>query len=168
VSHYENNYFGGRKASQRDRRTAWAELDLPKRRISCSTAESVRTDRCDSYPARDIFRWLVGWRRRERPAVGVNHRRFGSFDRWRTEFVAMGKAEAGLRLGHPFPLAPRQTRSQSMVGGPHHDTGPVAGGACCSICTSTPIIWTWCGAARMSYITMGGIRWENAATLYDR
>ena len=98
VSHHDNNYAGAVKRLNTIS-AQLAGLDFRNRTRICHQRPQARTAHRDEFddPARDLsMAWREGGRTGRRPCgCDVLRRDFGSFERWQTEFSAMGKAEGG-------------------------------------------------------------------------
>ena len=131
VSHYENNYVGAVKRLNAIG-AQLAELDFAKApNFVINGLKREELIATNSMILHEIyFDGLGGGGSAERRAADAIARDFGSLERWRAEFAAMGKAEGGgsgwviLSL-----LAARQAPGQPMGRRPHDDTGRRPAGA---------------------------------------
>ena len=73
--------------------------------------------------------------------AGALARDFGSVERWRTEFVVMGKAEGGGSGWVILTWDPRDKRLVNAWAADHTTTLPVVSRFSSSTCTSTLIRW---------------------------
>ena len=142
VSHYENNYVGAVKRLNAIG-AQLAELDFAKAPNfvinGLKREELVATN---SMVLHEIyFDSLGGGAAPEGSLADAIARDFGSVERWRTEFAAMGKAEGG---GSGWVLlAYSPATSGWSINGRRTTPRPLrAGGRSLrSICMSTPITW---------------------------
>jgi len=74
---------------------------------------------------------------------------------------------AWFRLGDAQLLAARQATRHTWAADHTHDLGN-GGRFWRSICTSTPIRWTTVPGGRLRHAFMQIIRWDNAASLFER
>jgi Fe-Mn family superoxide dismutase len=101
--------------------------------------------------------------------AGAIARDFGSIDRWRTEFAAMGKAEGGGSGWVILAYSPRDKRLVNQWAADHTTT--LAGGRPVLVLDMYEHAYHMdYGARAAAYVDayMEAIRWENAATLYER
>jgi Fe-Mn family superoxide dismutase len=170
VSHYENNYVGAVK-----RLTAiaaqLAELDFAKAPgfviNGLKREELIAMNSMILHEA--YFDSLGGGGTARGTLAEAITRDFGSVERWRTEFSAMGKAEGGGSGWVLLMYSPRDKRLVNQWAADH--TNAVAGGR--------PIVALDMyehayhmdyGAKAGAYVDafMEAINWDNAAKLYDR
>jgi hypothetical protein len=134
VSHYENNYVGAVKRLNAIG-TQLAELDFAKAPVfminGLKREELIATNSMILHEA--YFQGLGGGGAPKGSLADAITKDFGSVDRWRTDFAAMGKAEGG----------GSGATSGWSTNGPPIIRRPWRGGGLClsSTCTSTPIIW---------------------------
>ena len=96
-------------------------------------------------------------------------RDFGSLDRWRTEFAAMGKAEGGGSGWVILSYLPRDKRLVNQWAADHTTT--LAGGRPVLVLDMYEHAYHMdygAAAARYVDIYMEAIRWDNALRLYDQ
>ena len=96
-------------------------------------------------------------------------RDFGSMDRWRTEFSAMGKAKGGGSGWVILAYSPRDKRMVNQWAADHTTT--LAGGRPVMVLDMYEHAYHMdYGAAAAKYVDvfMEAIAWENAGKLYDR
>ena len=96
-------------------------------------------------------------------------RDFGSLDRWRTEFAAMGKAEGGGSGWVILSYSPRDKRLVNQWAADHTTT--LAGGRPVLVLDMYEHAYHMdygAAAARYVDVFMEAIRWDNAVKLYDR
>jgi Fe-Mn family superoxide dismutase len=170
VSHYENNYVGAVK-----RLTAiaaqLAELDFSKAPgfviNGLKREELIAMNSMILHEA--YFDSLGGGGTARGTLAEAITRDFGSVERWRTEFSAMGKAEGGGSGWVLLMYSPRDKRLVNQWAADH--TNAVAGGR--------PIVALDMyehayhmdyGAKAGSYVDafMEAINWDNAVKLYER
>ena len=170
VSHYENNYVGAVK-----RLTAisaqLAELDFSKAPgfviNGLKREELVAMNSMILHEA--YFDSLGGGGAARGMLADAIARDFGSVERWRTEFTAMGKAEGGGSGWVLLMYSPRDKRLVNQWAADH--TNAISGGQ--------PVIALDMyehayhmdyGAKAGGYVDafMEAINWDNAAKLYER
>ena len=170
VSHYENNYVGAVK-----RLTAisaqLAELDFSKAPgfviNGLKREELVAMNSMILHEA--YFDSLGGGGAARGMLADAIARDFGSVERWRTEFAAMGKAEGGGSGWVLLMYSPRDKRLVNQWAADH--TNAISGGQ--------PVIALDMyehayhmdyGAKAGGYVDafMEAINWDNAAKLYER
>ncbi|MET4797222.1 superoxide dismutase [Bradyrhizobium japonicum] len=125
VSHYENNYVGAVKRLNAIG-TQLAELDFAKApNFVINGLKREELIASNSMILHEIyFDGLGGAGKPSAALADAIARDFGSMERWRAEFSAMGKAEGGgSRLGDSFLLAARQAARQPVGRRPHDDSG---------------------------------------------
>ena len=96
-------------------------------------------------------------------------RDFGSMERWRAEFAAMGKAEGGGSGWVILAYSPRDKRLVNQWAADHTTT--LAGGRPVLVLDMYEHAYHMdygAAAARYVDVYMEAIRWENAARLYDQ
>jgi hypothetical protein len=125
VSHYENNY-GGAVRRLNAIAAQLAELDFataPVFVINGLKREELIA--ANSMILHELFFASLGSESEpEGELRDALARDFGSVDRWRAEFSAMGKAQSGrLGMGPADLVSPRRQAPQSMGDGPHHNAG---------------------------------------------
>lgn len=170
VSHYENNYGGAVKrlnaiAAQ------LAELDFAKAPVF--TVNGLKREELiamNSMILHEIYFDGIGGG--GAPAGGLADaiaRDFGSVERWRMEFSAMGKAEGGGSGWVVLAYSPRDKRLVNQWASDH--TTNLAGGRPVLVLDMYEHAYHMdFGAKAAAYVDayMDVIRWENAAKLYDR
>jgi Fe-Mn family superoxide dismutase len=169
VSHYENNYVGAVK-----RLTAisaqLAELDFAKApNFLVNGLKREELIAANSMILHELYFDSLGGG--GAPAGGLADaiaRDFGSLDRWRTEFSAMGKAEGGGSGWVLLAYSPRDKRLINQWAADHTNT----------LANGRPVLALDMyehayhmdyGAAAARYVDtfMEAIRWDNANKLYD-
>ena len=96
-------------------------------------------------------------------------RDFGSLDRWRTEFSAMGKGQGGGSGWVILSYSPRDKRLVNQWAADHTTT--LAGGRPVLVLDMYEHAYHMdygAAAARYVDVFMEAIRWDNAVTLYDQ
>jgi superoxide dismutase len=143
VSHYENNYVGAVKRLNAIG-TQLAELDFAKAPVfminGLKREELIATNSMTLDEA--YFQGLGGGGAPKGALADGIMKDFGSIDRWRTEFAAMGKTEGGGSGWVILAYSPRDKRLVDQWASDHTTTLAGGGGLCLSsTCKSTPIIW---------------------------
>jgi len=169
ISHYENNYGGAvKRLNQIEEKLA--ELDYasaPGFVINGLKREELVA--MNSMILHELF--FDGLGDESRPGSLLNNaiaRDFGSYDRWRSEFVAMGKALGG---GSGWVLLSWSPRDRKLV-------NQWAADHCHTLAGGVPIVALDMyehsyhidfGAKAASYVDtfMGAIRWNNADRLFS-
>jgi len=170
VSHYENNYGGAVK--RLNAITAQlAELDFAKAPVfminGLKREELIATN---SMILHEIYFDGIGGG--GAPSGGLSDaiaRDFGSVDRWRAEFSAIGKAEGGGSGWVILAYSPRDKRLVNQWAADH--TTNLAGGRPVLVLDMYEHAYHMdYGAKAAAYVDayMEAIRWENVAKLYER
>lgn len=171
VSHYENNYGGAVKRLNAIG-AQLAELDYAKAPVfiinGLKREELIATN---SMILHEVYFEGLGGGGTPRGTTLANAiaRDFGSFDRWRTEFVAMGKAEGGGSGWVILSYSPRDKRLVNQWAADHTTT--LAGGRPVLVLDMYEHAYHMdFGAKAAGYVDayMEAIRWENAVKLYER
>jgi Fe-Mn family superoxide dismutase len=170
VSHYENNYVGAVKRLNAIG-AQLAELDYAKAPVfminGLKREELIATNSMILHEA--YFDGLGGGGAPSGGLADAIAHDFGSFDRWRTEFAAMGKAEGGGSGWVILAYSPRDKRLVNQWAADHTTT--LAGGRPVLVLDMYEHAYHMdFGAKAASYVDayMEAIRWENAAKLYER
>jgi superoxide dismutase, Fe-Mn family len=170
VSHYENNYVGAVKRLNAIGEQL-AELDYsraPNFQINGLKREELIA--ANSMILHEIyFDGLGGAARPSATLADAITRDFGSFERWRSEFSAMGKAEGGGSGWVILAYSPRDKRLVNQWAADHTTT--LAGGRPVLVLDMYEHAYHMdygAAAARYVDIYMEAIQWENAANLYQR
>lgn len=169
-SHYENNYGGAVK--RLNAITAQlAELDFAKAPVF--TINGLKREELiamNSMILHEIYFDGIGG---GPPLIGplaiALARDFGSTDKWRAEFSAMGKAEGGGSGWVVLAYSPRDKRLVNQWASDH--TTNLAGGRPVLVLDMYEHAYHMdFGAKASAYVDayMDVIRWENAAKLYER
>jgi superoxide dismutase, Fe-Mn family len=170
TSHYENNYVGAvRRLNQIAAQVA--ELDYAKAPNfvvnGLKREELIATNSMILHEV--YFESLGGGNLPNGAFADAIKRDFGSIERWRAEFSAMGKAEGGGSGWVLLAYSPRDKRLVNQWAADHTHT--LAGGR--------PILALdmyehayhmdyGAAAARYVDVFMEAIRWDDAVKLYDR
>jgi Fe-Mn family superoxide dismutase len=170
VSHYENNYVGAVKRLNAIG-AQLAELDFAKAPVftinGLKREELIATN---SMILHEIyFDGLGGGSAPTGPLADAIAKDFGSIERWRTEFSAMGKAEGGGSGWVILAYSPRDKRLVNQWAADHTTT--LAGGRPVLVLDMYEHAYHMdYGAKATAYVDvyMEAIRWENAAKLYER
>jgi len=170
VSHYENNYVGAVKRLNAIG-TQLAELDFAKTpNFMINGLKREELIAANSMILHEIyFDGLGGGAGASGALAAAIARDFGSLDRWRTEFTAMGKAEGGGSGWVILAYSPRDKRLVNQWAADHTTT--LAGGRPVLVLDMYEHAYHidyGAAAARYVDIYMEAIRWDNAAKLYDQ
>jgi Fe-Mn family superoxide dismutase len=170
ISHYENNYVGAVKRLNAIA-VQLAELDFAKApNFLINGLKREELVAMNSMILHEAYFDSLGGVGAARGSLGdAIARDFGSVDRWRAEFSAMGKAEGGGSGWVLLSYSPHDKRLVNQWAADH--TNAVAGGR--------PVIALDMyehayhmdyGAKAGAYVDafMEAINWDNAAKLYDR
>lgn len=169
VSHYENNYVGAVKRLNAIG-AQLAELDFAKAPNfvvnGLKREELIATN--SMIPHEVYFDSMGGGGSLAGALADAIARDFGSMDRWRTEFSAMGKAEGGGSGWVILAYSPRDKRLVNQWAADHTTT--LAGGRPVMVLDMYEHAYHMdYGAAAAKYVDvfMEAIRWDNAVKLYD-
>ena len=170
VSHYENNYVGAVKRLNAIG-TQLAELDFAKApNFMVNGLKREELIASNSMILHEIyFDGLGGGGSAKGALVEAIVRDFGSMDRWRSEFVAMGKAEGGGSGWVILSYSPRDKRLVNQWAADHTTT--LAGGRPVLVLDMYEHAYHMdYGAAAAKYVDiyMEAIKWDNAGKLYDQ
>jgi Fe-Mn family superoxide dismutase len=170
VSHYENNYVGAVKRLNAIG-TQLAELDFAKApNFVINGLKREELVASNSMILHEIyFDGLGGAGKPSTPLADAIARDFGSMERWRAEFSAMGKAEGGGSGWVILSYSPRDKRLVNQWAADHTTT--LAGGRPVLVLDMYEHAYHMdYGAAAAKYVDiyMEAIKWDNAATLYDQ
>jgi Fe-Mn family superoxide dismutase len=170
VSHYENNYVGAVKRLNAIG-TQLAELDFAKAaNFVINGLKREELIASNSMILHEIyFDGLGGASKPSGALTDAIARDFGSTDRWRAEFAAMGKAEGGGSGWVILAYSPRDKRLVNQWAADHTTT--LAGGRPVLVLDMYEHAYHMdygAAAARYVDVYMETIRWDNAAKLYDR
>jgi superoxide dismutase, Fe-Mn family len=170
VSHYENNYSGAVK--RLNAITAQlAELDFAKAPVfMINGLKREELIAANSMILHEIyFDGLGGGGAPSGGLADAITRDFGSVERWRTEFSAMGKAEGGGSGWVILSYSPRDKRLVNQWAADHTTT--LAGGRPVLVLDMYEHAYHMdFGAKAAAYVDayMEAIRWDNAVDLYER
>jgi superoxide dismutase, Fe-Mn family len=170
VSHYENNYVGAVKRLNAIG-TQLAELDFAKAaNFVINGLKREELIASNSMILHEIyFDGLGGSSKPGGTLADAIARDFGSLERWRAEFVAMGKAEGGGSGWVILAYSPRDKRLVNQWAADHTTT--LAGGRPVLVLDMYEHAYHMdygAAAARYVDIYMEAIRWDNAAKLYEQ
>lgn len=170
VSHYENNYVGAVKRLNAIG-VQLAELDFAKApNFVINGLKREELIAANSMILHELYFDGLGGGSAPRGVLAeAIARDFGSVDRWRTEFAAMGKAEGGGSGWVLLSYSPRDKRLVNQWAADHTTT--LAGGR--------PILALdmyehayhmdyGAGAGRYVDVFMEAIRWDNVVALYEQ
>lgn len=170
VSHHDNNYAGAVKRLNAIA-TQWTTLDVanaPVFVINGLKREELMA--MNSMILHELYFDSLGAGGRPTGELSdaISHD-FGSFDRWRAEFSAMGKAEGGGSGWVLLTWSPRDRRLVNQWGADH--TNSVAGGRpILALDMYEHAYHMDYGAGAGGYVDafMAAINWNNAARLFDQ
>jgi Fe-Mn family superoxide dismutase len=170
VSHYENNYVGAVKRLNAIG-TQLAELDFAKApNFVVNGLKREELIAANSMILHEIyFDGLGGGGAPRGTLADTITRDFGSLDRWRTQFSAMGKAQGGGSGWVILAWSPRDKRLVNAWAADHTTT--LAGGRPVLVLDMYEHAYHMdYGAAAARYVDayMEAINWDNAVKLYDQ
>ena len=170
ISHYENNYVGAVKRLNAIA-VQLAELDFAKApNFLINSLKREELVAMNSMILHEAYFDSLGGGGAARGSLGdAITRDFGSVERWRTEFSAMGKAEGGGSGWVILSYSPRDKRLVNQWAADHTTT--LAGGRPVLVLDMYEHAYHMdygAAAARYVDIYMEAIRWDNAAKLYDQ
>jgi superoxide dismutase, Fe-Mn family len=170
VSHYENNYVGAVKRLNAIG-TQLAELDFAKApNFVVNGLKREELIASNSMILHEIyFDGLSGASKPNGALADAIARDFGSIERWRAEFAAMGKAEGGGSGWVILSYSPRDKRLVNQWAADHTTT--LAGGRPVLVLDMYEHAYHMdygAAAARYVDIYMEAIRWDNAIKLYEQ
>jgi superoxide dismutase, Fe-Mn family len=170
VSHYENNYVGAVKRLNAIG-TQLAELDFAKApNFVINGLKREELIAANSMILHEIY--FDGLGGASKPSGALSEaiaRDFGSLERWRAEFAAMGKAEGGGSGWVILAYSPRDKRLVNQWAADHTTT--LAGGRPVLVLDMYEHAYHMdfgAAAARYVDVYMEAIRWDNAAKLYEQ
>ena len=170
VSHYENNYVG---AVKRLNAIAMQLADLDFAKAPNFVVNGLKREEliaANSMILHEIyFDGLGGGGTPKNPLIDAITKDFGSLDRWRAEFSAMGKAQGGGSGWVILAYSPRDKRLVNQWAADHTTT--LAGGRPILVLDMYEHAYHMdygAAAARYVDIYMEAIRWDNATKLYDQ
>src|ERR1700752_71672 len=170
VSHYENNYVGAVKRLNAIG-AQLAELDFAKApNFAVNGLKREELIAANSKILHEIYFDSMGGAGRPQGALAdAIARDFGSFERWRTEFSAIGKAEGGGSGWVILAYSPRDKRLINQWAADHTTT--LAGGRPVMVLDMYEHAYHMdfgAAAARYVDVYMEAIRWDNAVRLYEQ
>ena len=170
VSHYENNYVGAVKRLNAIG-AQLANLDFAKApNFVVNGLKREELIAANSMILHEIyFDGLGGGGTPKNALIDAIMRDFGSLERWRSEFSAMGKAQGGGSGWVILAYSPRDRRLVNQWAADHTTT--LAGGRPVLVLDMYEHAYHMdYGAAAAKYVDiyMEAIRWENAMKLYDQ
>ena len=170
VSHYENNYVGAVKRLNTIG-TQLAELDFAKApNFVINGLKREELIAANSMILHEIYFDGLGGAGKPSGALSdAIARDFGSMERWRAEFAAMGKAEGGGSGWVILAYSPRDKRLVNQWAADHTTT--LAGGRPVLVLDMYEHAYHMdfgAAAARYVDVYMEAIRWDNAAKLYEQ
>ena len=170
VSHYENNYLGAVKRLNAIG-AQLAEVDFVKAANfvinGLKREELIAMNSMILHEA--YFDSLGSGGKPSGTLADAINRDFGSFDRWRTEFSAIGKAEGGGSGWVILSYSPRDKRLVNQWAADHTTT--IAGGHPILVLDMYEHAYHMdYGAKAAAYVDafMEAIRWDNAVRLYEK
>lgn len=170
VSHYENNYVGAVRRLNAIG-TQLAELDFAKApNFMVNGLKREELIAANSMILHEIY--FDGLGGGGTPRGGLNDaitRDFGSLERWRAQFSAMGKAQGGGSGWVILSYSPRDKRLVNQWAADHTTT--LADGRPVLVLDMYEHAYHMdygAGAARYVDAYMEAIRWDNAVRLYDQ
>jgi len=170
ISHYENNYSGAVKRLNAisEQLTGLDFAKAPGFLINGLKREELIA--ANSMILHELYFAGLGEESRPGPALAeAISRDFGSIDRWRAEFVAMGKAEGGGSGWVLLTWSPHDKRLVNTWAADHTTT--LAGGQPILVLDMYEHAYHMdYGAKAGDYVDafMQAIRWSNADALYER
>jgi Fe-Mn family superoxide dismutase len=170
VSHYENNYVGAVKRLNAIG-AQLADLDFSKAaNFVINGLKREELVAANSMILHEVyFDGLGGGAKAGGALADAITKDFGSIDRWRTEFSAMGKAEGGGSGWVILAYSPRDKRLINQWAADHTTT--LAGGRPVLVLDMYEHAYHMdygAAAARYVDVFMEAIRWDNAMKLFDR
>jgi Fe-Mn family superoxide dismutase len=169
VSHYENNYVGAVKRLNAIG-TQLADLDFAKApNFVVNGLKREELIAANSMILHEIYFDSLGGGTPAGALAEAITRDFGSLDRWRTQFSAMGKAEGGGSGWVILSYSPRDKRLVNQWAADHTTT--LAGGRPVLVLDMYEHAYHMdygAAAARYVDVFMDAIRWENAMRLFER
>jgi superoxide dismutase, Fe-Mn family len=169
VSHYQNNYVGAVNRLNAIE-TQLRELDFAKApNFVINGLKREELVASNSMILHEIYFDGLGGGSLRGPLAEAIARDFGSVERWRTEFSAMGKAEGGGSGWVILAYSPRDKRLVNQWAADHTTT--LAGGRPVLVLDMYEHAYHMdygAAAARYVDVYMEAIRWENAVKLYEQ
>jgi Fe-Mn family superoxide dismutase len=170
VSHYENNYLGAVKRLNAIG-AQLAEVDFSKAaNFVINGLKREELIAMNSMILHEAYFDSLGSGGKPSGALAdAINRDFGSFDRWRTEFSAIGKAEGGGSGWVILSYSPRDKRLVNQWAA-DHTTTLAAGDPILVLDMYEHAYHMDYGAKAAAYVDafMEAIRWDNAVRLYEK
>jgi Fe-Mn family superoxide dismutase len=170
VSHYENNYVGAVRRLNAIQEQL-GNLDFAKAPVfqinGLKREELIAMNSMILHE--HYFDGLGGAGVPKGPLSDAIARDFGSFEKWKTQFAAIGKAEGGGSGWVILPWSPRDKRLVNQWAADHTTT--IAGGRPVVVLDMYEHAYHMdYGAKAAAYVDtyMEAIRWDNAARLYEQ
>jgi Fe-Mn family superoxide dismutase len=170
TSHYQNNYTGAvRRLNAIDAQLANLDWQSAPNFLINGLKREQLIALNSMILHEHFFNALGGGGRPSGALAAAIDREFGSFERWSAEFSAMGKAEGG---GSGWVILTYSPRDKRLVNAwaSDHTTTLAAGRPVLVLDMYEHAYHMDYGANAGGYVDayMQGIRWENAAQLYER
>ena len=170
VSHYENNYIGAVKRLNAIQEQL-GNLDFAKAPVfMINGLKREELIAMNSMILHELyFDGLGGASGPKGPLADAIARDFGSFEKWRTQFAAMGKAEGGGSGWVILSYSPRDKRLVNQWAADHTTT--IAGGRPVVVLDMYEHAYHMdYGAKAAAYVDiyMEAIRWDTASKLYEQ
>jgi Fe-Mn family superoxide dismutase len=169
VSHYENNYVGAVKRLSAIN-AQLAELEFAKApTFVINGLKREELIAMNSMILHEVYFDNLGGGGPSGALVEAIKRDFGSLERWRAEFSAMGKAEGGGSGWVILSYSPRDKRLVNQWAADHTTT--IAGGRPVLVLDMYEHAYHMdygAAAARYVDVFMEAIRWDNAVKLYEQ
>ena len=169
VSHYENNYVGAVKRLNAIG-AQLADLDFAKApNFVINGLKREELIAANSMILHEMYFDSLGGGKPSQALTDAITRDFGSMDRWRTEFTAMGKAEGGGSGWVILSYSPRDKRLVNQWAADHTTT--LAGGRPVLVLDMYEHAYHMdygAAAARYVDVFMEAIRWDSASKLFDQ
>ena len=170
VSHYDNNYVGAVKQLNAIE-AQLADLDFAKApNFVINGLKREELIAANSMILHEVYFDSLGGGSRPGSALAdAITRDFGSLDRWRTQFSAMGKAEGGGSGWVILSYSPRDKRLVNQWAADHTTT--LAGGRPVLVLDMYEHAYHMdygAAAARYVDVFMEAIRWDNASKLFEQ
>ena len=170
ISHYENNYGGAvKRLNLIDEQLAQLEFD----KAAGFLINGLKREQLIAMNSMILHELFFDGLGNESEPRGLLHeaivRDFGSFERWRSEFVAMGKALGGGSGWVLLVWSPHDRKLLNQWAADHTTT--LAGGRPVLVLDMYEHAYHMdygAAAARYVDVFMEAIRWDNAVKLYER
>lgn len=170
VSHYENNYLGAvKRLNAIGAQLAELDFDKAPNFIVNGLKREELIARNSAILHELYFAGLGGGGAPSGALLAAIARDYGGFDRWRSEFIAIGKAESGGSGWVILAYAPREKRLLTQWAADHTTT--IAGGRPILVLDMYEHAYHMdYGAKAAVYVEafMEAIRWDNVGRLYEQ